>query len=184
MLATEEVAGTYNVVHRYLFDRREDLPLPTAFLVNATGEIVKIYSGARYRPPRSSRTSPRSPPPILPPDWRAPLPFPGVFASPPTDRSYFQYGLELSEQGYDAPALVAFERVVKTDPSAIAFYNLGTLDLRMGQHAGREAGVRTSPRRQSGLRRRPQLARRAARAARRCPRRRRAFPPGAHGEAG
>src|SRR6185369_14710599 len=45
MLATDEVAGAYNVVHRYLFDRRENLPLPTAFLINATGEIVKVYHG-------------------------------------------------------------------------------------------------------------------------------------------
>src|SRR5262249_33987191 len=131
MLATEEMAGTYNVVHRYLFDRREDLPLPTAFLVNAAGEIVRIYSGsiapaaiiedvAKIDAGPAARLA------------RA-LPFPGVFVSPPADRSYFQYGLELSEQGYDAAALAAFERVVKADPSAIAFYNLGTLDMRVGR---------------------------------------------------
>ncbi len=43
MIAGEEVAGTYNVLHRYLFDRREDLGLPTAFLIDAKGEIVKVY---------------------------------------------------------------------------------------------------------------------------------------------
>ncbi len=43
MIAGDEVAGTYNILHRYLFDRREDLRLPTAFLLSAQGEIVKVY---------------------------------------------------------------------------------------------------------------------------------------------
>ena len=57
-------------------------------------------------------------------------------------RSYFQYGLELSEQGFDAPALVVFERVARADPSAIAFYNLGTLYMKTWQGGRREGGVR------------------------------------------
>ncbi len=61
------------------------------------------------------------------------MPFPGTFQSPPGERNYFQYGLELSEQGFDAPALVAFERVAKSDPSAITFYNLGTLYMKLGR---------------------------------------------------
>ena len=62
------------------------------------------------------------------------VPFAGTFTSPPGDRSYFQYGLELSEQGFDAPALSAFERVAKVDPSAITFYNLGTLYNSQGKY--------------------------------------------------
>src|SRR4029450_2402009 len=61
------------------------------------------------------------------------VPFPGTFLGKLGDRSYFQYGLELSEQGFDAPALAAFERVAKFDPSAIAFYNLGTLYMKLGR---------------------------------------------------
>ena len=131
MIAGEEVAGTYNVVHRYLFDRREDLPLPTTFLVNAGGEIVKVYSGpidagqivqdiGRANVPPAERLT------------RA-IPFQGTFDAPPGERSYFQYGLELSEQGFDKAALAAFERVGKFDPSAITFYNLGTLYMKQGQ---------------------------------------------------
>ncbi len=29
MIAGDDVAGTYSILHRYLFDRREDLRLPT-----------------------------------------------------------------------------------------------------------------------------------------------------------
>jgi len=36
LLATQEVAGVYNIIYRYLFDRRRDLALPTSFLLNRT----------------------------------------------------------------------------------------------------------------------------------------------------
>ncbi|PYR75372.1 MAG: hypothetical protein DMF86_15515 [Acidobacteria bacterium] len=131
VIASAELAGTYNIVHRYLFDRREDLPLPTAFLVNAGGEIVKVYreplAAARIAEDVAGINA--SPADCL---ARA-VPFPGTFTSPPGDRSYFQYGLELSEQGFDVPALAAFERVARVDPSAITFYNLGTLYMKLGQ---------------------------------------------------
>ena len=43
---SEDVAGVYSVLNRYLFDRHRDLSLPTSFLINAQGDIVKIYQGA------------------------------------------------------------------------------------------------------------------------------------------
>jgi type IV pilus biogenesis/stability protein PilW len=131
MLAGEEVAGTFNVLHRYLFDRREDLRLPTTFLINPEGQMVKIYSGVidgTHIVEDVARTN------ATPADRLArAVPFAGSFDSPPGQRSYFQYGLELSEQGFDRAALVAFESVAKSDPSAIALYNLGTLYMKLGQ---------------------------------------------------
>jgi Tfp pilus assembly protein PilF/peroxiredoxin len=136
MVAGEEIAGTFSVLHRYLFDRREDLRLPTTFLVNAQGEIVKIYSGpiaggGLIEDVDVAKT-------VAAPAERLvrAVPFPGTFQSPPGERSYFQYGLELSEQGFDRPALMTFERVAKSDPSAITFYNLGTLYMKLGQPSG------------------------------------------------
>jgi Tfp pilus assembly protein PilF/peroxiredoxin len=128
-----DIAGSYCLLHRYLFDRREDLPLPTVFLLNGRGEVVRVYrdasalteisqDAARVDIPDSERLA-RS------------LPFKGTFYSKPGERNYFQYGLELSEQGYDAAALTAFEHVAKVDPSAITFYNLGTLYARRGRAA-------------------------------------------------
>ena len=132
MIATAEVAGSYNILYRYLFDRREDLRLPTVFLVNAQREIVKVYE----TPNPSEIVDDVAHIDVAPADrlMRA-VPFPGVFTSPPGGRSYFQYGLELSEQGFDVPALSAFERVAKADPSAITFYNLGTLYMKLGRPA-------------------------------------------------
>ena len=133
MLAGEEIAGTYNVLHRYLFDRREDLGLPTAFLIDSQGNIVKVYKA-----PISAAQIVQDIPKIdvaSSERMARAVPFPGTFLGKLGDRSYFQYGLELSEQGYDTPALAAFERVAKADPSAITFYNLGTLYMKRGKIA-------------------------------------------------
>ena len=103
------------------------------FLVNAQGEIVKVY-----REPIAAAQIVEDMPQIeasAAERLARAVPFPGTFYSRPGERNYFQYGLELSEQGFDAPALPAFERVAKLDPSAITFYNLGTLYMKGGQPA-------------------------------------------------
>ncbi len=132
-IAGEDVAGMYGLLHRYLFDRRADLPLPTLFLLNAKGEVAKVY-----RDPGAAAKVVTDVQKIEVPDAerlaRA-VPFPGTFHANPGERSYFQYGLELSEQGYDAASLVAFEHVAAVDPSAITFYNLGTLYMRRQRSA-------------------------------------------------
>jgi type IV pilus biogenesis/stability protein PilW len=128
-----EAAGTYNVVHRYLFDGRENLRLPSIFLVSADRAIVKIYGGD-VLPAQVAADIPKIDVSAAERLSRA-LPFPGTFYTNVPERSYFQYGLELSEQGFDTPALAAFERVAKVDPSAITFYNLGTLYMKRRQQA-------------------------------------------------
>ena len=39
------MAGIYNIIYRYLFDRRRDLAIPTSFLLDREGMIVKVYQG-------------------------------------------------------------------------------------------------------------------------------------------
>ena len=136
-IAGDAVAGAYTILHRYLFDRREDLPLPIAFLLNAKGEAVKVYRD-RIDATRILEDAPRIEVSGRERLERA-VPFAGMFYSKLAERSYFQYGLELSEQGFDAPALVAFERVAARDPSAITFYNLGTLYMKAGRSAETKA---------------------------------------------
>ena len=130
MIAGDDVAGTYtsstaisSIAARTCRFR--------PFLLSAQGEIVKVYRDpiAAARLVEDVRRIEVSAAERL---ARA-VPFPGTFHSSPGERNYFQYGLELSEQGFDAPALIAFERVAKADPSAITFYNLGTLYMKGGQ---------------------------------------------------
>ena len=87
MVASEEVAGTYNLLHRYIFDRREDLRLPTLFLMNVQGEIVKVY----HEPIAAKVVEdiPRIEVSAAERLTRA-LPFPGRLFSSPAERSYFQ----------------------------------------------------------------------------------------------
>ena len=133
MMANDEIAGTYTILNRYLFDRKEDLRLPTALLVDARGEIVKAYRD-RIAAAQVLHDLPRIEAPPAERLARA-LPFAGTLYATPGERNYFQYGLELSEQGFDTPSLVAFETASKLDPSAITFYNLGTLYMKGGQPA-------------------------------------------------
>jgi Tfp pilus assembly protein PilF/peroxiredoxin len=130
-LASEEMAGTYAVLNRYLFDRRFDLELPTAFLLDARGEVVKVY-----RDPISASELVADLPKIeaAPGErLRRAVPFAGAFQTPPAERNYFQYSLELAEQGFETAALAGFQRAAKLDPNAITFYNLGTLRMKNGQ---------------------------------------------------
>ena len=129
-MAGASVGGTYSVLNQYLFVRKENLRIPTLLLLNAAGEIVKAYRDpiaaadvagdlGRMTAPPSERLA------------RA-LPFKGTFYSMPRDRPYLQYALELVEQGHEEAALSAFERSAKQEPTAIAFYSLGSIFMKKG----------------------------------------------------
>jgi len=134
---SDVTAGAWSILNRYVFDRREDLPLPTAFLLDAAGAVVKVYRG----PLSASAIAADVPRIEAPPAERLAraVPFRGTFTSAPGGRTYFQYGLELSEQGFDAAALPVFQRVARQDPSAITFFNLGTLEMKAGNPSGARA---------------------------------------------
>jgi len=79
--ATPEIVGVYNIIYRYLFDRRRDLGIPTSFLIDPQGMIVKVYQGpinpkqlaedvSQFR--ELQRSAPPKPCPSLEPFTRAP----------------------------------------------------------------------------------------------------------------
>jgi Tfp pilus assembly protein PilF/peroxiredoxin len=120
-----EVALSYAILNRHLFMNRQDLRLPTAFLLDAGGQVVKAY---RERVDvaqlvRDARTIEASAAERL---SRA-LPFTGTLHSAPPMRNYLPYGRELLDQGLEAAAVVAFERAAQASPSASTLYRLGTL---------------------------------------------------------
>ncbi|HET6900681.1 MAG TPA: FG-GAP-like repeat-containing protein, partial [Vicinamibacteria bacterium] len=123
--ASEEVGRSYAILNRHLYMNRQDLRLPTAFLLDAQGRIVKTYRGT-VDASEILRDIPQieaSPAERL---ARA-LPFAGTFQSPPGGRNYLPYGQALLDQGLEAPALIAFERAAQGNPSASTLYRLGTL---------------------------------------------------------
>ena len=45
LLADKQTAEAYSVLNDHLFDRRRDLAIPTTFLIDGQGRIVKVYRG-------------------------------------------------------------------------------------------------------------------------------------------
>ena len=131
VLASEEVGRSYGILYRHLFMNRQDLRLPTAFLLDAEGSVVKAYRG-RVDVAEILRDVPWIEAPPAERLSRA-LPFAGAFQTPPGARNYLPYGRELLDQGLEAAAVVAFERAAQGSPSASTLYRLGTLLVKSGE---------------------------------------------------
>ncbi len=127
--ATPEIAGVYNIVYRYLFDRRRDMALPTAFLVDQAGMIVKVYQGVAT--PAQLKLDLASMPTSLASRIEKALPFPGTHHQGTFQRNDFTYGVAFFQRGYLEQATNAFQQVIANKPDdPAAHYNLGTLYLR------------------------------------------------------
>jgi len=127
LLASEDLAGVYNMLYRYMFDRRRNLTLPTSFLIDGGGMIVKVYQG----PIESDPPRPQSLPGSGAERVSKALPFPGTYYGGEFHRNYFSYGVAFSQRGYFDQAAAFFQVVVRDYPYyADAHYNLGTLYLQ------------------------------------------------------
>ncbi|PYU50521.1 MAG: hypothetical protein DMG53_02940 [Acidobacteria bacterium] len=133
--ATQELGGIYNIIYRYLFDRRRDLPIPTSLLLDKDGMIVKVYQG-RAHPERlleDLRSCPRTQAERI---QRA-LPFNGVLYQRAFQRNDFTYGVAMFQRGYLEQAAASFKQVIAAKPEdPEAYYNLGTLYLRKNDLRG------------------------------------------------
>ena len=102
--------------------------LPTSFLINAKGEIVKVYQGPvnpehvehdfRHIPQTSAERLARA------------LPFPGVTDTIEFGRNYLSYGSVFFQRGYMDQAEASFQIALRDDPpSAEALYGIGSVYL-------------------------------------------------------
>lgn len=125
--ANADTAGVYNIIFRYLYDRRRDLVLPGSFLINPEGLIVRFYQGVDAEQIlKDIRTVPSTDDERL---ARA-LPFPGTGYQDAFHRNDFTYGVAFFQHGYLEAAAESFQQVVLRKPDdPEAFYNLGTLSL-------------------------------------------------------
>jgi tetratricopeptide (TPR) repeat protein len=129
VFATEEVAGVYNIIYRYLFDRRRDLAIPTSFLLDKEGMIVKVYQGPID--PQRLLEDVKSAPTTAADRKKKALPFGGVEFQAAFQRNDFTYGVALFQHGYLEQAAESFKQVIAAKPDdAEGYYNLGTLNLR------------------------------------------------------
>ena len=144
LLATPQIVGIYNILYRYLFDRRRDLPVPTSFLVDADGMIIKIYQGVvtAERVLDDLKSLPQSPDERT----RKALPFAGtLYEKDGFRRNDFTYGVALFQRGYLDQAATAFQQVIAAKPNEPdAYYNLGTLYLRKNSFAEARQNIEQS----------------------------------------
>lgn len=129
LLANEEVAGIYNLLFRYLFDRRRNLELPTSFLLDHNGRIAKVYQGTV----RAAEVLDdlQSCPATEAARRAKGLPFPGTTYQATFVRNTFTYGVAMFQHGYFEQAQASFQEAVAARPdNAEGYYNLGTLSLR------------------------------------------------------
>jgi tetratricopeptide (TPR) repeat protein len=134
LLGSDDVAGVYNTLYRYLFDRHRDLSLPTSFLINAKGDIVKVYQGPvnQEHVEQDFRHIPQTDTERL----TKALPFDGVTDSYEFQRNYLSYGSVFFQRGYYDQAGASFQRALHEDPSsAEALYGLGSVYLQQRKTA-------------------------------------------------
>jgi tetratricopeptide (TPR) repeat protein/peroxiredoxin len=131
VVASDELAGIYNILFRYLFDVHRDLPLPTSFLIDEKGEIVKVYQGA-FNPqviPEDAQHIPKTQAERL----AKGLPFAGIADNPDFRRNYLSYGSVYFQRGYYHEAAISFQSALQENPlSAEALYGIGSVYLNKG----------------------------------------------------
>jgi tetratricopeptide (TPR) repeat protein len=129
LVATQDVAGIYNIVYRYLFDRHRDFSLPTSFLIDEDGKIIKLYQGT-FTPEKLLQdlsSAPKAPAERV----RKALPFSGTLYEGTFQRNAFTYAVAFFQHGFLDQAAQSFQQVIATRPDDVdAYYNLGTLYLR------------------------------------------------------
>ena len=131
---SEDVAAIYNILYRQLFDRHRDLSLPTSFLIDAKGDIVKVYQGPMVpeHVEHDFRHIPRTDAERL---ARA-LPFPSATDTLEFGRNYLSYGSLFFQRGYLDQAEASFQQALRDDPSsAEALYGIGSVYLNQNKNA-------------------------------------------------
>jgi tetratricopeptide (TPR) repeat protein len=130
LLADDRWAATYNVIYRYLYDRRRDLGIPTSFLIDDQGLIVRVYQGPveAQNVIRDADSIPRTTEERI----KKGLPFPGDYYGDGFPRNLFSYGVAFLERGLREEAITFLEYGLEDSFDAEAYYNLGTLYLQKG----------------------------------------------------
>ncbi|HWY07126.1 MAG TPA: FG-GAP-like repeat-containing protein [Candidatus Acidoferrales bacterium] len=126
--APPELVAFYNLLYGRLFDRHRDMSLPTTFLIDARGNIAKVYQGALRldHVEADFREIPKTPAERM----ARGLPFAGVSETYEVGRNYLSLGSAFYERGYLEQAEAFFRQAEKEDPDgAEPLYGLGSVYL-------------------------------------------------------
>ncbi len=131
---SEDVAAIYNILYRQLSDRHRDMGLPTSFLIDREGAIVKVYCGAINSTvvEQDARRIPRTVSERL----ALALPFPSETHQLEFGRNYLSLAALYFQRGYFDQAGEAFQAALHDDPSsAEALYGIGSVYLNQNKNA-------------------------------------------------
>lgn len=129
LLADDRWTAVYNLIYRYLYDRRRDLGIPTSFLIDEQGLIARVYQGPidpaavlghANRIPRSTEQR-----------IQKGLPFRGDYYGEGFSRNVLTYGVAFYHRGFLDEAISYFEYALRNTPEfAAAYYDLGAIFLQ------------------------------------------------------
>ena len=129
-----DLIAIYNVLYRSLYDRHRDLTLPTSFLIDEKGLIVKIYQGPVE--PSSVLEDAYNIPKTAEARMQKGLPFPGVASTTEFTRNYLSYGSIFFERGYMTEAEHFLQLALRDDPdNSEALYGIGSVYLQQNKPA-------------------------------------------------
>ena len=132
--SVDDIAGMYSVLYRYLFDRHRDITLPISFLIDANGDIVKVYQGAvnARRVQEDIGRIPRTAAQRV----ALALPFRGSTETFEFGRNNLSLGSAFFQRSYYEQAGAAFAAALRDEPSsAEAHYGLGSAYLKQNKLA-------------------------------------------------
>jgi tetratricopeptide (TPR) repeat protein len=136
---SEDLLSIYNILYRQLFDRHRDLSLPTSFLIDAAGNMVKVYQGPidPERVEEDFHRIPQSDAERL----RQGLPFLPASSTFDFGRNHLSLGSVFFQRGYLDQAEASFQQASREDPaSAEALYGIGSVYLNQNKNdAARDA---------------------------------------------
>ena len=130
--ATADTIAVYNLLYQSLFDRRRDLVLPAALLIDEQGAIVKIYQGA-LNPDHVERDFRQIPTSVEERVAKA-LPFAAHAGTFSFGRNNLSLGSTYFQRGYFDQAETWFRLALRDDASsAEAQYGLGSVYLKQSK---------------------------------------------------
>ena len=134
LLADSKTAETYSILAERLFDRRRELAIPTSFLLDGEGRILKVFRGAVAPGQVLADAQAAS---------GAALPFAGHWLAAAPLRDFQELASAFAERGLTGPARAMFdEALAQGARSPLLLNNLAGALLAEGETARAEALLR------------------------------------------
>lgn len=120
---SEREVAAWNLWHRHLYERRQDVGLPTSFLLDEEGRVVKVYKGVTVSAAILRDLRAQS---------RPALPFAGTWHGVKPQRNYVEMATALAEHGLGAESVAFFEAALaqgRASAETLNNYAGGLLEL-------------------------------------------------------